>query len=138
MLLVIGFVMIIAAGGDILIAVKLLRYHSSAREAQLSTWDKPSFACLATRIPCGEEITLDKLAVIEEAEQFLFDRGFKQFRVRFHGPIARIEIDRAQFQKLLDPAVADQVSRHFKDLGFRHVTLDLGGYQTGSTNQVLN
>lgn len=109
-----------------------------SREAQLPTWDKPSFACLATRIPCGEEITREKLAVIEQAEQFLFDRGFKQFRVRFHGPIARIEIDRDQFQKLLDPAVADQVSRHFKDLGFRYVTLDLGGYQTGSTNQSLN
>ena len=64
--------------------------------------------------------------------------GFNQFRVRFHGPIARIEIDRSQFQEILDPAAADQVSRHFKDLGFRYVTLDLGGYQTGSTNQALN
>ena len=119
---------------------------------KLPTWDKAAFACLATRIPCGEAITEEKLAMIGRAEQLLFDLGFHQFRVRMHSIAgtadgmqtaeraqkpavwARIEIDPNEFDKMLDPETAGQISRYCKEIGFRYVTLDLGGYQMGSMN----
>ena len=101
----------------------------------LPTADKPSFACLATRIPCGEEITLKKLKMSESAEQRLFELGFKQFRVRIHGNDARIEILTDDFPLIIRPDITAEINSCFKNLGFRFVTLDLGGYSMGSTNQ---
>ena len=108
-----------------------------SREMGLPTWDKPAFACLATRIPYGDEITPEKLRMIEKGEGLLFDLGFRQVRVRIHGTIARIEVDRNRFDKFLENGTAETVDRFFRELGFQYVTLDLGGYQMGSMNKTL-
>lgn len=105
-----------------------------SRELDLPTWNKPSFACLATRIPCGEEITEEKLHMVEEAEECLFDLGFTQVRVRHHGEIARIEVVKEEMTKLLESDVAMIVTGRLREIGFRYITVDLDGYRTGSTN----
>lgn len=103
----------------------------------LSTWNKQSFACLSSRFPYGEEITEKKLGMVDKAEQLLLDFDFHQVRVRIHGTIARIEILPAEFEKLINVDVRVEVYRKFKELGFQYVTMDLGGYRTGSMNEVL-
>lgn len=107
-----------------------------SRELGLPTADKPSFACLATRIPCGEEITIQKLEMADAAEQKLFELGFKQFRVRFNGSDARIEIIPEDFPLMAERETTAEVNSYLKGLGFRFVTLDLGGYRMGSTNLI--
>ena len=108
-----------------------------SREMGLSTWDKPSFACLSSRFVYGETITEEKLSMVDRAEQRLLDLGFRQVRVRVHGNLARIEIERDQFERLLRPETAAEIDRYFRELGFLYVTLDLGGYQMGSMNRTL-
>jgi len=98
----------------------------------LPTADKPAFACLASRIPYGEKISAEKLLQVDSAEQILQGEGFKQFRVRVHGNLARIEILPTDFDKMLGSR--EKISALFKNLGFDFVTLDLQGYRTGSMN----
>lgn len=105
-----------------------------SREAGLPTWDKPSKACLSSRLPFGTEITLEKLAAVEEAENFLEDSGFKEIRVRHHGEIARVEVNMGQISRLASLGVREKVVSKLKSLGFKYVTLDLAGYSTGSFN----
>ena len=107
-----------------------------SRELGLPTWNKPSFACLSSRIPFGDEITLDRLAMVDKAEQFLLDAGFRQVRVRLHGPIARIEVPSEEMDALFSFAKEGTLVPYFKQLGFTFVTLDLDGYRTGSLNPV--
>jgi uncharacterized protein len=104
-----------------------------ARFFGLPIWDKPASACLASRIPYGQEVTIQKLAQVEDAENYLSELGFRQFRVRHHGEIARIEIDPEQMVKLLE--YASQVNARLKELGFRYVAMDLTGYRRGSLNE---
>lgn len=107
-----------------------------SKEAGLPTWSKPSFACMATRFPYGETITEEKLSMVERAEDFLLDKGFKQFRVRLHeGNVARIEVLPEDLWKLF--RLHDEVTRTFKALGFAYVTMDLQGYRMGSMDEVL-
>jgi len=106
-----------------------------AREYGLSVWQKPSAACLSSRIPYGEEITREKLRMIEEAEAFLAGQGFGQVRVRLHGTIARIEVHKEEMEKILDMQPA--VVRKLRSIGFSYVTLDLEGYRSGSMDEVL-
>lgn len=107
-----------------------------SKEAGLPTWSKPSFACMATRFPYGETITEEKLSMVERAEDYLFDKGFKQFRVRLHeGNMARIEVLPEDLWKLF--RLHDEVTRTFKALGFAYVTMDLQGYRMGSMDEVL-
>ena len=101
----------------------------------LSTAEKPSLACLATRIPYGERITAEKLDMIGKAEQFVFDIGLKQARVRMQGDMARIEVNPDEIQRVIDNR--EKVYDYLKSLGFTYVSLDLGGYRTGSMNEVL-
>ncbi|MDR1387979.1 MAG: ATP-dependent sacrificial sulfur transferase LarE [Propionibacteriaceae bacterium] len=108
-----------------------------SRRLGLSTWDKPSFACLASRIPYGETITAQRLDMIDRAEQVLLDLGLKQVRVRSHGRLARIETDEDGFQRLSDQSVRQRVHRALRRLGFTYVTCDLLGYRTGSLNETL-
>lgn len=108
-----------------------------SRELDLPTWDKPSFACLATRFVYGDRITEEKLHMIDKAEQKLLDLGFTQFRVRIHGDIARIEIKPEEFGKLIGADIRSEVNGYLQELGFRYVTMDLGGYVTGSMNKIL-
>lgn len=103
----------------------------------LSTWDKPSFACLASRFPYGEEITEDALKKVGEAEDFLIGLGFKQVRVRHYKDLARIEIYKEEIGRLLDGAIRDEVVEHLKKIGYKYVTLDLQGFRSGSMNEVL-
>ena len=108
-----------------------------SKEAGLDCWDKPSFACLATRIPYGDEITSEKLRMTELAEQRLFEHGFTQFRVRVHGDTARIELPQEDMPRILDTDIRSDVNGYFTQLGFRYISLDLGGYMTGSMNRQL-
>ena len=108
-----------------------------SKEMGLPTWDKPSFACLASRFVYGETITEEKLKMVGAAEQFLLDHGFKQLRVRIHGNLARIEVLPEDISRFADPALRAAVNANFKAAGFSYVTLDLQGYRTGSMNEVL-
>ena len=108
-----------------------------SKEMGLKTWDKPSFACLASRFVYGETITEEKLAMVDKAEQLLLDLGFRQVRVRIHEDIARIEIFPAEFSKLTEDAVRDKVNSTLKNLGFSYVAMDLEGYRSGSMNEAF-
>lgn len=108
-----------------------------SREEGLATWDKPSFACLASRIPYGRTITREKLGAIEKAEQFLLDLGFKQVRVRHHGDVARVEIAPEEMPRVFAEGLAGRIHTALRGLGFPYVALDLAGYRTGSMNDVL-
>ncbi|MBO4395033.1 MAG: ATP-dependent sacrificial sulfur transferase LarE [Eubacterium sp.] len=104
----------------------------------LPTWDKPSYACLATRIPYGETIDASKLEMVEKAEQYLRDLGFREVRVRVHGTVsARIELNPNDFSRFMRGDVRLEVNLMLKRMGFAYVSLDLQGYRTGSMNEVL-
>jgi pyridinium-3,5-biscarboxylic acid mononucleotide sulfurtransferase len=106
-----------------------------AKDYGLHVWNKPSAACLASRVPYGEEITTVRLRMIEEAEAFLAARGFLQSRVRLHGQVARIELPPADFEKLM--AIREDVIHRFRSIGISYTTLDLEGYRSGSMDEVL-
>ncbi len=134
-----------------LIAVKELGVKSPLRYAKLSkaeirelskelglpTWDKQSFACLSSRFVYGETINEEKLGMVDKAEQLLLDMGFHQIRVRIHDKLARIEIMPEEFPKLMEKENRTKIYAYLKVLGFTYVTLDLGGYRTGSMNETL-
>lgn len=109
-----------------------------SKELGLSTWDKPSYACLASRFPYGTEITAERLRMLDRSEEVLRRKGFRQIRVRYHGDVARIEVHSDEIEKILDPAVRETVDRELKTLGFTYVAVDLRGYRTGSMNEVLD
>jgi len=109
-----------------------------ARQAGLRIWDKPASACLSSRIEYGRPVTREALAVVEKGEDALRALGFRQFRVRHHGEIVRIEISREELPHALDPALAAQLASTFKALGFKFVTLDLEGFRSGSMNALLS
>jgi uncharacterized protein len=108
-----------------------------SKEIGLPTWNKQSFACLASRFPYGEKITPERLGMIDRAEQILLDMGFGQVRVRFHGASARIETDEDGFKIMMEKARRQQIYDEFRSLGFTYVSLDLLGYRTGSLNEAL-
>lgn len=108
-----------------------------ARNAGLRIWDKPSSACLSSRIEYGRPVTREALEVVEKGEDALHALGFRQFRVRHHGEIVRIEISREELSRALDHSMAAEFTRIFKGLGFKFVTLDLEGFRSGSMNALL-
>ena len=108
-----------------------------SRRAGLPTWDRPSSACLASRIPYGTPVTPENLSLVEQGEAILRELGFRQFRVRFHQELARIEIARDELPRALDPEMAAVLAERFKRLGFTYITLDLEGYRQGSLNRTL-
>jgi uncharacterized protein len=101
----------------------------------LKTANKPSFACLASRFPYGEEITKEKLHMVESAEQFLFDQGFPQLRVRIHGSLARIELEQIDFSRMLEEGFRIAIHDKLREIGFSYIALDLKGYRMGSMNE---
>jgi uncharacterized protein len=109
-----------------------------SRLAGLPTWDRPASACLSSRIPYGTPVTIETVKTVEIGEEEVKALGFRQFRVRFHGEIVRIEIARDEMPKALSVEMAQRFTAIFKALGFRYVTLDLQGYRQGSMNEVLN
>ena len=106
-----------------------------SRRLRLSTWNKPAFACLSSRIAYGEQVTAEKLAQLDEAERFLRQLQFANFRVRLHANIARIEVAPADFGRIVERHV--EIVARFKALGFIYVTLDLQGFRSGSMNEPL-
>lgn len=118
---------------DAKLTKKEIRHLS--KDMGIDTWDKPSQACLASRIAYGTEITKERLERIERAEDIIKDLGIKQLRIRYHDTLARIEVSRKDMPLLLKHS--KEITRHLKGLGFIYITLDLEGYRTGSLNEVL-
>ncbi len=108
-----------------------------ARQAGLSVWDRPASACLSSRIAYGLPVTRETLDRIEQGEAFLASLGLRQFRVRHHGEIARLEIARSEMEKIFSLAIYDRITAVFKGLGYKFVTLDLEGFRSGSMNSLL-
>ena len=108
-----------------------------ARQSGLRIWDKPASACLSSRIEYGRPVTREALSVVERGEDAIRALGFRQFRVRHHGETVRIEIDREEMERALNPVMAAQFTAIFKALGFKFVTLDLEGFRSGSMNTLL-
>ncbi len=116
-------------------------YKAEIREISkamgLPTWNKPAYACLASRFAYGDEITKEKLRMIDEAEQFLIELGFVEERVRVHGELARIEVPSENISKLASEEIRSEIVNRFKKIGFMFVTLDMRGYRMGSMNEML-
>jgi pyridinium-3,5-biscarboxylic acid mononucleotide sulfurtransferase len=108
-----------------------------SRRAGLSTWDRPASACLSSRIPYGTPVTIQNVKTVELGEEAIRGLGFRQFRVRFHGDLVRIEISPEELAKALAPEMARAFIAIFKPLGFHYVTLDLEGYRQGALNEAL-
>lgn len=108
-----------------------------SKDMGLPTWDKQAFACLASRFPYGQKITKEKLDMIDKAEQFLLDLGFRQVRVRHHGDLARIEVGGQEIGRFFSEDIMDRVYKELKKIGFTYVSLDMKGYRTGSMNETL-
>jgi uncharacterized protein len=106
-----------------------------SRMMGLPTWDRPASPCLSSRFPYGTQITLERLQQVSGGEKLLRSLGFRIVRVRYHGEVARLEVGRDEMVRLLDPQIAELLSREFRKLGFRFVTLDLGGFRSGSLNE---
>ncbi|MCL0079414.1 ATP-dependent sacrificial sulfur transferase LarE, partial [Dehalococcoidia bacterium] len=109
--------------------------RSLSRQMNLPTWNKPSLACLASRIPYGDRITKEKLMMIDQAEAFLRDLGIGQLRVRHHETIARIEVLPEDIPLFLQPDLREKISGKFREIGYSFITLDLQGYRMGSMNE---
>ena len=115
-------------------SVKRALYVRAESGSLLPVWEKPAFACLASRIPYGEHISAEKLSAIYRAELFLKSLGFTQVRVRCHGDVARIEVPPEERSRFFDEGFMDMVNEHIKGCGFTFAALDLGGYRMGSLN----
>lgn len=106
-----------------------------SKKMNLNTYNKPAFACLATRIPYGTKITKDLLKKIEKSEEYLISIGFNQFRVRVHNDIARIEVGKDELYKFFNEDLLNKTDKKLKEIGFKYVTLDMAGYEMGSMNK---
>jgi uncharacterized protein len=111
--------------------------RSLSQRAGLPTWDRPASACLASRLPYGTEVTPERLSLVERAEAALRDLGFRQFRVRLHDKMARVEIAPDEMPRAFSPDMAAAIAKHLKSAGFTYVALDLEGYRQGSLNESL-
>ena len=112
-----------------------VREHS--RKIGIPVWDKPSQACLSSRIPYGTEVTVETLTRIAKAERFLSNLGLRQFRVRHHDNIARIEVEPSEFGQLIETGVRESLVEYFKSIGYTYVTMDLLGFRSGSLNEIV-
>lgn len=108
-----------------------------SKKYKLPTWNKPSYACLASRIPYGEIITREKLKLVENAEGYLHDIGFTQVRVRLHGNLARLELTETDYDRIFDKALREDINNKLKALGIAYVAIDLMPYKTGNMNQFV-
>lgn len=108
--------------------------REASKQMGLPTWDRPASPCLSSRIAPGVPVTIERLGKVERAETFLRDRGFKEFRVRVHDDLARIEISVAEMPRMYDAGLIGEVNKAFSEIGFRYITLDLQGFRSGSTS----
>lgn len=109
-----------------------------SRRVGLPTWDKPASPCLSSRIAYGIPVTIERLSVVDRGEAILREMGFREFRVRHHDSLVRLEIAAAEMERALRVEVVDDLARRFRELGFKYVTLDLQGYRSGAMNEVLD
>jgi uncharacterized protein len=109
-----------------------------SRLAGLPTWDKPASPCLASRLAYGTPVTIERLSAVDRGEAILRELGFREFRVRHHDSIVRLEIAPAELDQALKREIVDVLARRFRELGFRYVTLDLHGFRSGAMNEVLS
>lgn len=109
-----------------------------SRRAGLPTWNKPASPCLSSRIAYGTAVTIERLSDVERGEAIMRRMGFREFRVRHHDGLVRLEIAPAELERALSREVVDELAHRFRELGFQYVTLDLHGYRTGSMNEVLS
>ncbi len=119
------------------VGIRKADIRALSRKWELITWDQPSMPCLSSRFPYGVEITEEKLRQVDRAESFLWDLGLRNFRVRHHEDLARIEVARDEMERLLDLDTFDAINREFRALGYHYVTLDLQGFRSGSLNELL-
>jgi uncharacterized protein len=105
--------------------------------AGLPTWDKPASPCLSSRIAYGTLVTIERLSTIDRGEAIMREMGFREFRVRHHDELVRLEIAPAELERALEREIVDELARRFRALGFRYVTLDLHGYRTGAMNEIF-
>jgi pyridinium-3,5-biscarboxylic acid mononucleotide sulfurtransferase len=108
-----------------------------SRQLELPSWDKPAIACLSSRFPYGVEINVERLEKIAACEHFLQELRFREFRVRYHGDLVRIELAQEEIGRLFDAATRETIVQRFKEIGFTFVSVDLQGYRTGSMNEAL-
>jgi len=108
-----------------------------SRRATLPTWDKPASPCLSSRIAHGTTVTIERLQKVDRGEEILREFGFREFRVRHHDTLVRLEISTAEMDRVLQKDVVDQLAARFRELGFKYVTLDLHGFRSGSMNEAL-
>ena len=108
-----------------------------SRQLDLPTWDKPSSPCLSSRFPYGTEISLERLKLIGSCELFMKELCFREFRVRYHGDLARLEVGQNEIDRLWERSTRDAIVKRFKELGFRFVTIDLQGFRSGSLNEFV-
>ena len=108
-----------------------------SRQAGLPTWDKPASPCLSSRIAYGTTVTIERLATVDRGEEILRQLGFREFRVRHHDNLVRLEIAPTELDRALSREMIDELARRFRDLGFKYVTLDLHGYRSGAMNEIL-
>jgi uncharacterized protein len=108
-----------------------------SRRLDLPTWDRPASPCLASRIAYGTPVTIERLSAVERGETIMRELGFREFRVRHHEELVRLEISPAELNRALDRSVVDELAKRFRDLGFRYVTLDLHGFRSGAMNEIL-
>ena len=108
-----------------------------SRRVSLPTWDKPASPCLSSRIAYGTTVTIERLKKVDRGEDILREFGFREFRVRHHDALVRLEIAPSEMDRVLNREVVEQLSARFRELGFKYVTLDLQGYRSGAMNEVL-
>ena len=111
--------------------------RAMSSRAGLPTWDKPASPCLSSRIAYGTKVTIERLSVVDRGEDILRSMGFREFRVRHHDKLVRLEIAPAEMHRALQREVVDELAASFRDLGFKFVTLDLHGYRSGAMNEIL-
>jgi pyridinium-3,5-biscarboxylic acid mononucleotide sulfurtransferase len=109
-----------------------------SQRAGLPTWDKPASPCLSSRIAYGTTVTIERLSVVDQGEDILRELGFREFRVRHHDQLVRLEFAPGEMDRVLNREIVDQLARRFRKLGFTYVTLDLQGYRSGAMNEVLS
>src|SRR6185503_13360034 len=109
-----------------------------SRKATLPTWDKPASPCLSSRIAYGTTVTIERLSKVDRGEEILRELGFREFRVRHHDQLVRLEIAQAEMDRALRKDLLDDLAKRFRELGFKYVTLDLEGFRSGSMNEVLD
>lgn len=109
-----------------------------SRRATLPTWDKPASPCLSSRIAYGTTVTIERLSKVDRGEEILREFGFREFRVRHHDQLVRLEISQAEIDRIMRKEVFRELAARFRELGFKYVTLDLEGFRSGSMNEVLN